>query len=132
MLEDEWYYNSGRRLKGIKEIYQIMKNQGYEVNFKMWRDDSDMTILLEATRQGNDEIVEWLLEEVKVDINEQGKHGFTALHYAVMLDRKSCALILLRHQAAHLESRYGTPLYWAKICENKEMQNLLKTHFNLR
>ena len=116
----------------MKAIYEMMKNKGHEEDIKKWRDPWDWTVLMEATYSGSVEVVEWLLGEVKVDPNEQIPNGECALHFATKKNQVSCAHALLRHQAALLSYEdLVTPLDVAKLHGYEEMENLLKSHFNL-
>ena len=129
-------------LEAMKAIYKIMENKGMGEEIKKWRDSSDDTALIKATRFGRVKIVEWLLEEVKVDVNEKRIIGDTALHTAARCNQLPCARVLLKHQAKLFKTYWGeTPLDelyiggqeegYRIIGGRKEMENLLKTHFNL-
>lgn len=120
----------------MKEIYEIIKKKGMEEDIKKWRDSNDLTVLMKATSHGKNEVVEWLLEIVQVDVNEQGSTGFyagwSALHLAAFCDQISCAHILLRYQAAYFVSRSNyTPFYLAEENGHIEIKYLLESHFNL-
>ena len=118
-------------LDNMKHIYKIMKEKGIEEDIKEWRDAYDETILREATRRGRPKILKWLLHEYISDVNEQNRIGSTALHSAVVNDRIECARLLLDLGSQNLKTRLGyTPLNLAKKVGNKEMQNLLKSHFH--
>ena len=130
----KWFDNAkSGNLKAMKAIYKIMKNKEKEEDIKKWRSPHGWTALRNATVYRRVEIVEWLLDEVKVDINEQVMIGYhSALHLAARANKISCARVLLKHHAAILKDHEGlTPLDEAKRCGYKEMENLIKTHFNL-
>ena len=132
-LRTKWIVNAEEgMLEGMKEIYKTLKNRGREEEIKKWRYFYGDTVLIRAIFYGRVEIVEWLLEKVKVDVNDQGLIGRTALHVAALYNQIPCARALLGYNAALLEDRYGdTPLDHARsMVEYKEMQNLLKSHFN--
>eukprot|EP00585_Thalassiosira_rotula_P008715 CAMPEP_0196136728 /NCGR_PEP_ID=MMETSP0910-20130528/4940_1 /TAXON_ID=49265 /ORGANISM="Thalassiosira rotula, Strain GSO102" /LENGTH=614 /DNA_ID=CAMNT_0041397063 /DNA_START=35 /DNA_END=1879 /DNA_ORIENTATION=+ len=64
-----------------------------------------------------------------IDIDEQDEyHGYTALHYAVVLDNMQCADLLLRYgaQVNLYDNNQKTPGDHAMLAENKEMIRLLK------
>ena len=110
-----------------------MKERGIEEDIKEWRDAHNETILREATRWGRPKILKWLLHEFISDVNEQNRIGSTALHSAIVNNRIECARLLLDLGSQNLKTRLGyTPLDLAKKVENKDMQNLLKSHFHSR
>ena len=131
-LKIEWFkYTTSGKLEGMKAFYKIMKNKEKEKDIKKWRDSFGSTVLMNATFNGRVEIVEWLLDELKVDVNEQRMNGWSALHFAARLNEISCAHVLLKHHAAILNDHSGLdPLDWAKIRRYEEMENLIETHFN--
>ena len=87
---------------------------------------------MEATMFGRQNIVRWLLHELKVDITEQNRYGVTALHIAANRNQMGCARLLLDVRTQHLKNRNGsTPLHYAKGNGHKEMQELLESHFHL-
>lgn len=66
-----------------------------------------------------------------LDIDDQDEyHGYTALHYAVILDHVECAMLLIRYGAkVNLQdSDRKTPLDHATLSENKDMIQLLENH----
>ena len=129
---NKWYENARTgNLEGMKAIYKIMKNKEKEEDIKKWRDPFGVTELMKTTFWENVEIVEWLLDEVKVDVNERDGEGWSALHYAARFYNISCARVLLKHHAANLKNNSGlTPLDWAKRTGHEELENLIKIHFN--
>ena len=132
-LRTKWIVNAEEgMLEGMKEIYKTLKNRRREEAIKKWRYFYGDTVLIRATFYGRVKIVKWLLKKVKVDVNEQGLIGRTALHVAATMNQIPCARALLRYNAALLEDRYGdTPLDNAgSMVAYKEMKNLLKSHFN--
>lgn len=56
-------------------------------------------MLLVAVELGHNDIVSFLLEEVKVDVNMQNKNGETALHRACLRNRVEIVMDLLAHNA---------------------------------
>ena len=111
-----------------------MKEKGDEEDIKEWKDSFGDTVLMEVTRFGRENVLRWLLHELKVDYNEQDSYGNTELHCAAYYNRMECARLLLDVGSQHLKNRWGeTPLYDAKELKNdKDMTELLKSHFQLR
>ena len=56
-------------------------------------------LLLVAVDQGHSDIVSFLLDEVKVDVNKVNKNGETALHRACLRNRVEILMELLAHNA---------------------------------
>jgi len=132
-LKNEWI-TSARigNLEKMKNIYTIMKEKGNEEDIKDWRGSFDYTILLEATLSGSSNILRWLLHELKFDVNEQNKHGETALHLAATRNQMECARLLLDAGSLNLKNQRGiTPLDWANSQGHTEMQRLIESHFQL-
>ena len=115
----------------MKNVYQILKEKGIEEYIKQWRDCKYYTILMEATCWGRENILSWLLHELKFDVNEQSINGMTALHCAALNNQMECARLLLDVGSQHLINRAGkTPLYYAKRYGRTEIANLLESHFH--
>ena len=102
--------------------YRLYCEFSSEEDMKEWRSNfdfamSDETILMRATRFGSQNVLRWLLQELKFDVNEQNCDGDTALHYAADKGNKVLVEALLSWGAEvdrqDLEGR--TPLYGA--CE---------------
>ena len=118
-----------------------MKEQGTDEYIKQLTDDGGYTTLLAATDAGNENVLRWLLHEIKIDVNEQNSFGITALHVAVYRRQMECARLLLDAGALQLKDRVGdTPLDCANILGKrdiakrfnyKEMQVLIESHFQL-
>ena len=122
-LKKEWFYNARKgNLENMKYIYKIMKEKGIEEDMKEWRSNidftmSDETILMTATRFGSQNVLKWLLQELKFDVNEQNCDGDTALHYAANYYQVECARLLLDLGSQHLKIRPdNNPLDWANEC----------------
>ena len=122
---------------------------------------ADRTILQEATISGRQNVLRWLLHELKFDVNEQDSYGWTALHVAACDNQRwllhgcigvneqesdgwtalhvaacsnqmECARLLLDAGSQHLKNQSGrTPLDFAKTHRQKEMQRLIISHFQL-
>ena len=132
-MEEKWFENAREGyLDNMKNIYKIMKEKGNEEDIKDWRGYADRTILQEATISGRQNVLRWLLHELKFDVNDQDRYGNTALHYAAYNNQMECARLLLDAGSKHLKDRSGiTPLDDAKRYGYKEMQRLIESHFQL-
>ena len=73
-----------------------MKEKGIEKDIKLWRDSDNYTILMVASWNGRLNILKWLLQEVKCDVNEQNSYFQTALHCAARNNQMECARLLLK------------------------------------
>ena len=132
-LKYEWFDNAGKgNIDNMKYIYKLMKEKGMEEDIKQWRYHGDFTILQEATRKGSENVLRWLLHELNFDVNEQNRHGYTALHWAAIRNQMECARLLLDAGSLNLKNQRGiTPLDWAKSQGHTEMQRLIESHFQL-
>ena len=117
----------------MKNIYKIIKEKGMEADIKEWRNNFyDYTILMEATLYGSENLLRWLLHDLKFDVNEQNKYGWTALHFAANNYKMECARLLLDVGSQNLKDQSGdTPLDFAEENDHKEMQRLIESHFQL-
>ena len=107
-----------------------MKDRGIEEDIKGWRDSYDYTILMQATRFGRKNVLEWLLQEFHFDVKEESSNGSTALFIAADNNQMECARLLIELGPQHPKSEFGiTPLIAAKINGHDEMQKLLESHF---
>ena len=114
----------------MKNIYKVIKEKGIEKDINQWRNSDDRTILMETTFMGKENILRWLLHELKFDVNEQNSFGDTVLHVAALHNRMECARLLLDVGSQLLKNQYGrTPLDYAKEYGHKEMQRLIESHF---
>ena len=99
-----------------------MKEKGIEEDMKEWRSNfdfamSDKTILMRATRFGSQNVLRWLIQELKFNANEQNCDGDTALHYAADYNQVECARLLLDLGSQHLKIRPdNNPFDWANEC----------------
>ena len=133
-LKEEWFKNAREgNLDNMKNIYKIMKEKGKEEYIKEWRYLDVSTILLEASYSGKEDILRWLLHELKFDVNEQNRYGYTALHFAAYYNQMKCARLLLDVGSQHLKDHvHGqTPLHYAKRNGYKKIQRLIESHFQL-
>ena len=132
-LKNEWFSSASiGNLEKMKNVYQILKEKGIEEDIKQWRDCNDYTILMEATCWGRENVLSWLLHELKFDVNEQNSDGGTALNKAAYYNRMECARLLLDAGSQHLKSQWvSSPLDYAKAHRHKEMQRLIESHFQL-
>ena len=109
-----------------------MKEKGIAEDIKVWRNSIDRPILLEATKWGKENILRWLLQELKFDVNEQNNNGITALHLAAYSNQMECARFLLDAGSQNLKDHWGlTPLDEAFRRGHTEIQNLIRSHFQL-
>ena len=76
-----------------------MKEKRIEKDIKRWRDSENYTILMVASWNGRLNILKWLLEEVKFDVNERNSYFQTAFHCAAYNKQVECARLLLKHGA---------------------------------
>ena len=130
-LKERWFKKARKgRLKQMKFIYKIMKENGVEEDIKKWRNSGDRTILMEASLSGNINILKWLIQELHFDVNKQNNYGWSALHFAAIYNRIECAQFLVDIGSLHLRSYLRpsgkTPLDYAKEYGNIEMQKLLE------
>lgn len=89
-------------------------------------------MLLMATDLGYIEIVKWLCDEVKVDVNQQASgSGLSALHNGCYRNRTEIVKYLVEEKKANLELRETaktlvmTPLYRAIVNDRLECVHLL-------
>ena len=119
-------------LKNMKNIYKIMKEKGMEEDIKEWRYYSNYTVLIRAARSGSEDVLRWLLNELKLDVNKQNSNGDIALHSAAFCNQMESARLLLDAGSLQKKNRFGdTPLDDAKRRGFKEMQVLIESHFQL-
>mmetsp|Transcript_15705 Transcript_15705/g.26480 ORF Transcript_15705/g.26480 Transcript_15705/m.26480 type:complete len:100 (-) Transcript_15705:368-667(-) len=93
-------------------------------------------MLLIAVDQGYLDIVKFLLEEIRVDVNEQTTSGESALHRACYRNRQDILRYLLDNHSPNMELRKVstdnylilTPLYEACLRERVEAIDLLLSH----
>jgi len=79
--------------KGIKLLFRAAENGNLQIikdlfsNQKMLinaLNSTGMTVLQIACQKGRENVVQWLLDEAKVNIDERNtRNGFRAIHYAV-------------------------------------------------
>ena len=113
----------------MKYIYKILKEIGTEEAIKEWR-YYGVTVLMLAAMNGRPNVLKWLIHELKSDVNEQNIYGGSALHLATRNNQMECASVLLDLGSQLLKNEYGkTPLDCAIDAENKQMKNLLESHF---
>ena len=110
-----------------------MKERGGEGLIKAWRSGHyDDTVSMKATMRGRTNTLKWLIEELKVDVNEQNSVGQTALHVAAFRNQMECAQIILERDPQFLKDRWNdTPLDDAKKTKHKHIEKLLESHFHL-
>ena len=125
-----------------------MKEKRIEEEMKEWRANFDFmmsgeTVVMRAMKinESSDErrfrsqnVIRWLLQELRFDVNEQTWNGDTALHCAVYYNEVELARLFLDLGAQQLKNNQDkTPLEWAKECaiwKSEEMINLLESHFH--
>ena len=113
----------------MKYIYKILKEIGTEEDINEWR-YYGVTVLMLATMNGRPNVLKWLIHELKSDVNEQNIYGGSALHLATSNNQMECARVLLDLGSQLLKNESGnTPLDCAIVAENKQMKNLLESHF---
>jgi len=66
---------------GNLRIAKILRFHGMDMDE---RDPNGMTLLHIACQQGHKEFVDWLINEIKVDVERADGKGFRAIHYATM------------------------------------------------
>jgi len=88
-----------------------------------------VTVLLVAAKQGDEPMVELLLES-GANVNEKSDHDSTALHFAAMWGHLEVVQLLLDHKAdVNVKNSLGaTPLANAKETKSDEVVALLKQH----
>lgn len=67
--------------EGDLRLLKIYNKHSF-INFDA-RNVDGITALQKACEKGHKEIVKWLIDEAKVDLNLAGEGGFRAIHYAV-------------------------------------------------
>jgi len=93
---------------------------------KKCRCDSSVPLLHKAAHEGNDQLIDQLLES-GADPDEPDDHGETALHKAVRQGHYTTVLTLL-HAGALPNLRDGlglSPMHWVALKGNAELVNLL-------
>lgn len=90
------------------------------------RDETGLTPLMQAARDGEDREIKSLLER-GAKVNEPDRYGWTALNYAVAgLDSDKVKLLLGGGAEVNTKDRRGmTPLMWAAIGGRTEIVKLL-------
>ncbi|KAH3819686.1 poly [ADP-ribose] polymerase tankyrase-like [Dreissena polymorpha] len=103
----------------------LLLKYGAHVNAK---DDLGFTPLFLATgRYANLDIAGHLIKEGKADINTRTKAGATALHGAVLMGKKDCVEVLLKHGAdPRLEDDDGTTPF--DLTKDKKLLSILHEH----
>jgi ankyrin repeat protein len=84
--------------------------------------------LIEKSRNGHKEIVAFLLEK-GIDVNQQDKHGQTALMLASLYDHKDIVEMLLQHKDIDInkqDKKEETALWYA--CSNTMISQMLLQH----
>ena len=110
-----------------KESYDLEKikellNKGVNINT---RDKENMTALIWASREGNIEIVKFLLDNSQIKINEKNINGWTALIYASLNKSTEITTLLLNDSRTEINEKTiagGTALILA--CEHKRLENV--------
>ena len=100
-------------------------------DFKFYPDcgsNSGVRPLQRAIEQGDIEVVKFLLETGKVNINSQDCRGNTPLHYAARSNQPEVAKLLLLNGAVALfrHHEFRTPEEIAKILENHEVLDVFQ------
>jgi ankyrin repeat protein len=92
------------------------------------------TALIPAAERGHVEVVDWLLENTKVEVNHVNRLGWTALLEAIVLSdggprHQRIVASLIRHGAdVNIPDREGrTPLYHARSRGHTEIRALLES-----
>lgn len=81
-------------IKGDLEVVKKFVEYGSDVNQK----SNGLTPLMIAARSNKTEIVKYLIENCKVNINEKDSNGFTALKYAELSNATESIEILKNHK----------------------------------
>jgi ankyrin repeat protein len=90
-------------------------------------------LLLVAVDKGHSDIANWLMDEVKVDVNKVNKNGETAIHRACLRNRVEILVDLLQHDAdmemrtlkATLPTHIMSPMGHAVIKDRQECIEIL-------
>lgn len=99
-----------------KDIIKVAKKGGKDILSK--RDESGQTVLHIAAVEGSLEIVQWLVEKLKANIEEKDKNDWRPLHCAGIGKSLTVMQYLLKQGASPTvkSSELATPLhYFAKI-----------------
>jgi len=88
------------------------------------------TALMKAVENGHEDIVKWLIETPKADVNVQTKNKFTALMIAAKQGHGNISRILLKHGARidHRDHKGMTALSWASYNGKDEVVRILLEH----
>ncbi len=65
----------------IRVAKLLFNRHGIDANL---RNAEGLTLLHIACNQGHKDLVDWLINGVKLDLEEADKNGFRAIHYATM------------------------------------------------
>ena len=52
----------------MREIYQELKNKGWQRKLKNWKDSLGLNALIRAVQYGNHDICQWLVRENLVEV----------------------------------------------------------------
>ncbi|CAL1299963.1 unnamed protein product [Larinioides sclopetarius] len=102
------------------EVMKFLLTFGLDINAK---DDSHQTVLHVAANLGRERIVEYLIEEMKMQVDDKDINGKTPLHLASREGHEGVVRLLLRHKAnTFFKDVFGyAPLHYA----------VLENHFNI-
>ena len=91
-------------------------------------DGNDSTALTHAVINNRTDVVRYLLNN-GADVNKQNRLGWTALHWASLMNYTD-VMILLQHGARKdIKDKYGnTPIDLARPCNHKEAIDLLEQY----
>ena len=97
--------------KAKKEVEELLRNPQLDVNLMV--EAYEMPLLYRACQQNKSKLVAWLVEDKRININQQNKHGSTPLFIACSQENKSIINCFLKQDgiAVNLANRLKkTPL----------------------
>jgi ankyrin repeat protein len=112
---------------GKKEMVEFLLEKGAKSNRK---DDTGLTALHEAAKNGHAEIVEMLLTKGKADVNAEDEHGDTALLFATSQNNLSVMRVLTLNGASTSHQNRSGVSMWNYIMEAEYgfINNVLKLY----
>ena len=87
------------------------------------------TPLHEAVASGNPNVLEFLLQKAKANVDIRAKRGYTPLHVAASMGHEECVKVLLHRGAdVSLRDEYGkTPRQTAELSSKHRIVRLLRS-----
>lgn len=103
IIKDEFYYVNIGDLKNLKSLLQVKKDKKILDSV----DELKRSLLYLAARNGNDEMVEYLIQ-IGANINKTQKNGSTPLHGAAFYGHESVVKILIENGCnPYIKNNFG-------------------------